>query len=69
MLEHLKASLEEFRDAVIAESQNNLAKPQGKYNTPINASGNLSRNIKSTEVKVNPNSLSLIYRCLYTDSL
>lgn len=57
MLENLKASLEQFRDAVIAESQNNLAKPQGKYNTPINASGNLSRSIKSTEVKVNPNSL------------
>ena len=57
MLDNLRASLEEFRDVVIAESQSNLAKPQGKYNTPVNASGNLSRNLKGSDVKVTDNSL------------
>ena len=51
---HLKESLEEFRDLVIADAKENLAKPQGKYNQPIDASGKLSRSIKGEPVVVYP---------------
>ena len=51
---HLKESLEEFRDLVIADAKENLAKPQGKYNQPIDASGKLSRSIKGEPVIIYP---------------
>ena len=51
---NLKASLEEFRDLVIADAKENLARPQGKYNKPIDASGKLSKSIKPEPVVVYP---------------
>tara|TARA_B110000503_G_scaffold143002_1_gene242058 strand:+ start:7565 stop:8119 length:555 start_codon:yes stop_codon:yes gene_type:complete len=57
MLDHLKIALEEFRDAVIQESKQNLARPQGKYNEPISSSGNLSSKIKGSDIRVSESSL------------
>lgn len=51
---NLKASLEEFRDLVIADAKQNLARPQGKFNQPIDASGKLSNSIKGEEVIIYP---------------